>query len=135
MPLRRGAWPPKRCIGVAGFEPTTSSSRTKRASQTAPYPEKERSQIVPHCIIACKVIPKAHKSEVVGWDAGVLKVRLAAVPEKGKANDELIRLLADQLGIAKSRITLISGDTSRQKRVRIEGMSEDTVVDKTRQND
>lgn len=90
---------------------------------------------MPHCIIACKVIPKAHKSEVVGWDAGVLKVRLAAVPEKGKANDELIRLLADQLGIAKSRITLISGDTSRQKRVRIEGMSEDTVVDKTRQND
>ncbi len=80
-----------------------------------------------HCVIHCKVIPKASKSAVVGWEGEVLKVRLAAVPEKGKANEELIRLLADRLHIAKSRVEIVSGDTSRHKRIRISGMTADDV--------
>ena len=78
-------------------------------------------------VLAVKVIPKARKSEVVGWENGVLKVRLKAVPEKGQANDELVAFLADLLNIAKGRITLIRGHTSRQKQLLIAGITLDTL--------
>jgi hypothetical protein len=74
-----------------------------------------------------KVIPKASRSEIVGWEAHLLKVRLAAVPEKGQANAELIKYLAKLLGIAKSRIELLSGETARQKRILLVGFSLDEV--------
>ena len=67
--------------------------------------------------LSVKVTPKANRSEVLGWENGELRVRLAAVPEKGEANLELIRFLAKTLGIAKSHITLLSGETSRHKRL------------------
>ncbi|MBP1852271.1 uncharacterized protein (TIGR00251 family) [Rhizobium halophytocola] len=56
-----------------------------------------------------------------------LKVRVAAAPEKGKANKALIALLAKSLKTAKSGISLISGDTSRQKILRIDGDPEDLI--------
>ncbi|MBI3508442.1 MAG: DUF167 domain-containing protein [Chlamydiia bacterium] len=66
-----------------------------------------------------KVIPNAAKSAVIGWQGDVLKVRLHAPPEKGQANEELIACLADHLQIPKSSIQIVSGLTSRLKRVRI----------------
>lgn len=81
-------------------------------------------------VIPIKVVPKAHRSEIVGWENDLLKVRLAAVPEKGEANDELIRLLSKELGVSKSQITLTHGHTSRQKRVCIAGISLDTLKQK-----
>ncbi len=53
-----------------------------------------------------------------------LKVRVRAVPEKGKANRALIALLAKRCGIAKSRVRLVSGETSRLKTVQIEDADE-----------
>ncbi len=44
--------------------------------------------------ISVKVIPKASKNEIVGWEEDILKVRLTVVPEKGKANEALIALLS-----------------------------------------
>ena len=70
-------------------------------------------------ILRVKVIPKASRSEVVGWEGDTLRVRIAALPEKGKANQELLRTLAKWLGVPRSSLTLISGDTSCLKRVRI----------------
>lgn len=64
-----------------------------------------------------KVVPKAHRNEIVGWENDELKVRLKAIPEKGKANDMLLRFLADELDVAPSQLELISGTTSRHKRV------------------
>jgi len=78
--------------------------------------------------LAIKVTPKANRSEIVGWENDELKVRLAAVPEKGEANQELIRFLAKTLGVAKSQIDLISGDTSRHKRVLISGIDLDHLI-------
>jgi len=66
--------------------------------------------------------PGAKKTEVVGLHGEALKVRLAAPPVDGKANACLIAFLADQLGVAKATISLVSGDTSRAKRVRISGV-------------
>ena len=66
--------------------------------------------------------PGAKKTEVVGLHGEALKIRLAAPPVDGKANACLIAFLANQLGVAKASITLMSGDTSRVKRVRINGV-------------
>lgn len=67
--------------------------------------------------ITVKVIPKSSKSEVIGWENDQLKVRLKAVPEKGEANEELIRVLAEYFDIPKSQITIIRGHKSRIKTV------------------
>jgi uncharacterized protein (TIGR00251 family) len=56
-----------------------------------------------------------------------LKVRVTAVPEKGKANKALILLIAQSLRIPKSSVSLISGDTARKKILRIDGDPEDLV--------
>lgn len=64
-----------------------------------------------------KVILKSSRSQIVGWEQDELKVRLAAVPEKGEANTELIRVLAEALGMGKSKVQLVSGETNRHKRV------------------
>jgi len=54
-----------------------------------------------------------------------LKARVTAVPDKGRANKALIALVAKKLGVARSSVTLLSGDTSRQKILRIDGDPED----------
>lgn len=77
--------------------------------------------------LSIKVIPNAPRNQIDGWQEKVLKVRIATVPEKGKANEELISFLAEVLGIAKSRIRLVLGGTSRIKRVDIEGLSTDEI--------
>ena len=64
-----------------------------------------------------KVIPKATYHEIVGWETGELKIRLAAVPAKGEANEELIKFLAKQLAIGRSKICLVQGKTSRHKKI------------------
>ena len=66
--------------------------------------------------------PGAKKTEVAGLHGEALKIRLAAPPVDGKANACLIAFLADRLGVARSAITLVSGEASRAKRVRISGI-------------
>ena len=55
----------------------------------------------------------------------MLRLRVKAVPDKGKANAAVIALLAKALGVPKSSVTLIAGDTARLKTVAVEGESED----------
>lgn len=71
-------------------------------------------------VITVKVIPKASKSEVVGFENETLKVRLKAVPEKGEANEELIRILSAYYDIPKSQITLVRGHKSRIKTLQLD---------------
>ena len=72
-----------------------------------------------------KVLPKQPKTEFVDvMSDGTLKIRIAAVPEKGKANEELIRYLSQDLGYAKSRFTIISGKSDPHKLVRVEESKE-----------
>ena len=73
-------------------------------------------------ILRLNIQPGAKKTEVVGLHGDALKIRLAAPPVDGKANACLIAFLADQLGLAKAAIRLVGGDTSRAKRVRIDGV-------------
>ena len=68
------------------------------------------------------VQPGAKKTEAAGLHGEALKIRLAAPPVDGKANACLMAFLADRLGVAKAAVSLLSGDTSRLKRVRISGI-------------
>lgn len=71
------------------------------------------------------VIPNASRNEIVGWHDGALKIRLAAPPVDGKANDELVRFLAKQLDLAPSEIEIEHGQSGRRKRVLIPLAEED----------
>jgi uncharacterized protein len=66
-----------------------------------------------------RVIPRSSKSEIVGEHDGAMKVKLKAPPVDGAANDEMIRLLAKELGVSRSEVEITSGQTSKTKRVRI----------------
>lgn len=79
------------------------------------------------CLLIIKAVPNAAKSEIVGWLGDALKIKLKAPPVDGKANAELCRFLAETLGLPKSAVTLATGESARQKRVRIEGLSLDEV--------
>ncbi len=67
--------------------------------------------------------PGAKKTEAAGLHGEALKIRLAAPPVDGKANACLIAFLADQFGVARSAVSLLSGETSRAKRVHVSGVT------------
>lgn len=77
-----------------------------------------------------KVIPKASRSKVVGWENGELRVRLAAAPEKGEANVELLRYLAETFGMGKRAVRLMRGKTSRHKQICVVGISTEQFQEK-----
>lgn len=73
-------------------------------------------------VLDVHVQPRAKSSEVVGFHGEAIKVRLRSPPVDGAANEELIRLLADLLKIDRRDVELVSGETSRRKRIRINGL-------------
>ena len=75
-----------------------------------------------------RVIPRAGRSEVAGMRDGAILVRLAAAPVDGAANAELIELFSRILKLPKRDITIVSGETSRSKRVRVAGLGRDEAV-------
>lgn len=71
-----------------------------------------------------RVVPRAGRSEVAGLQGDALRVRLAAAPVEGAANEECRALLADVLGVSKGRVIIVSGARSREKVVKVLGMDE-----------
>jgi uncharacterized protein len=74
-----------------------------------------------------RVRPSAGRSGFTGEHAGALKVNLKSPPEDGKANKELVALIAKTLGIPAAGVTIVSGETSRTKRVSVTGVSRDKL--------
>lgn len=72
-------------------------------------------------IINLRVIPKSSRAGVIGWEDGILKVRVVSPPRRGAANRELLELLSDYFQISKNHMKIVSGERSRFKRVLIEG--------------
>lgn len=71
-------------------------------------------------VLKVKVVPKSAKTEIAGtMEDGTLKIRVAAPPEKGKANAELIAFLAKQYGIPRANIDILTGETSHNKQIRL----------------
>lgn len=71
-------------------------------------------------ILDCHLQPKASNNAFVGLHGERLKIRLTAPPVDGKANALLLAFLAEEFAVGKSSVTLLSGQQSRQKRVRIQ---------------
>ena len=77
-----------------------------------------------------RVSPGAARTRVLGEHAGALKLAVAAAPEKGKANKAVIECIADILGVRKADVTVVSGETSRDKRIAVAGLDAKAVSDK-----
>lgn len=73
-------------------------------------------------LIHIRVIPRAKRTAVSGTRQDAVLVRLAAPPVDGAANAALITFLADQLGVATRALRIVAGETSREKRVAVEGL-------------
>lgn len=73
-------------------------------------------------LLPIRAQPGARKNAVTGIHQGRLKVAVTQAPEKGKANDALVKLVARTLGLKRSQVQLVSGDTSRQKTLLISGL-------------
>jgi uncharacterized protein (TIGR00251 family) len=79
---------------------------------------------VPGAVLDIRVIPRAPRSRVDGTRGGAILIRLAAPPVDGAANDALVAFLAQALALPRRNIRIVFGDTSRDKRVEIEGLDE-----------
>jgi uncharacterized protein (TIGR00251 family) len=75
-------------------------------------------------VVSVKVQPNASKDRVVGEHADQIKIAVTVAPEKGKANKAVIKVLSQWLGVKSSDIQIISGQTSRDKKVFIKNITE-----------
>lgn len=77
--------------------------------------------------------PRSRKNMLAGWHAGRLKVCVTQVPEKGKANQAILKVLVKALDLKRSQIELVSGDTSSQKLFRIQDITADELLSRIAQ--
>jgi uncharacterized protein (TIGR00251 family) len=75
------------------------------------------------------VQPRASQSAFVGQYGDALKIRLAAPPVDGAANDELVAFLSNIFAVARKSVRILAGETSRSKLIEIEGITERAVHD------
>ena len=78
--------------------------------------------------LAVKITPNAGRNEIAGFKEGTLHVKIAAPPEKGKANKELVDFLSERLGVKKSTILIIKGQTSRNKVISVENLNSEEIT-------
>lgn len=78
---------------------------------------------MPSCTLELKTIPNAPRDQVAGWLGDALKVKVHAPALDGRANEALLEFLAAELGLPKRAVTLIRGDKSRHKVVRLDGLT------------
>jgi uncharacterized protein (TIGR00251 family) len=73
--------------------------------------------------IVVHVVPRAGRTTVAGRHGDAIKIKVGASPVAGAANAELVRFLAERLGVARGAVTLTAGGSSRRKTVTIAGLS------------
>jgi uncharacterized protein (TIGR00251 family) len=78
--------------------------------------------------LAVRVTTRASKNQIVGaMSDGTIKIRITAAPVEGQANDELVKFLSDVLGVVKSRIDIVAGETGRDKLISVLDMDAETL--------
>jgi len=76
------------------------------------------------------VTPRASSEKVEVSPEGLVKVYVTAAPTDGEANEAVVKILGKRLGIAKSKVTIVRGFTSREKRVHVDGFTLDSAMEK-----
>jgi len=79
------------------------------------------------CTFAIRVQPRSKRNAVIAQPDGTLKVYVTAPPEHGRANDAVAEIMAERLGVKRRQVEIISGATSRNKVVRVSGMTPEAV--------
>lgn len=118
----------------------SKGSKSGKGKETAP-PVGRKSDLSPidspmSCIVVApegidlmvRAQPGAKKTGVLGLVGDTIKLGVSAPPEDGKANEALVELVADLLGVRKSAVSLVSGKSARGKRFRIVGLSADEAA-------
>ncbi|MHC4623057.1 MAG: DUF167 domain-containing protein [Planctomycetota bacterium] len=81
-------------------------------------------------VFGAKIVPGSSKTAVCGLHDGMVKVRVSAAPEKGKANKCLVEFLAKKLRVKKNAVSILSGQTSPIKKVQVLGLSRREVLER-----
>ena len=79
-------------------------------------------------VFTVKVVPGSSKTQIGGLLNGMIKIRVSAAPEKGKANKLLVNFLAKQLGIKSKAVSIISGHRTAVKRVQVSGIQVKNIM-------
>ena len=79
-------------------------------------------------IFKVQVVPRSSRSEVAGEHNGALRVRIAAPPVDGAANEELIRILAKTFNVSRSSVKILRGHSGKLKQIGIEGRTNDIAA-------
>ena len=87
------------------------------------------------CRFPVRVQPRASRDEIVGIQEDHLRVRLAAPPVEGQANAALVDVLAKRLGVRRSAVTIVSGETGRLKWVEVGWLAPEELVRRLRLED
>jgi len=77
--------------------------------------------------LSLKVVPGSSRDEIVGWLGDSLKVKVKSPPEKGRANEAVVALLAERLGTDASSIAVVSGHSSPAKVLEVDGMDDEAI--------
>jgi len=84
-----------------------------------------------NAVVFCvKVIPSSSRTSFAGVQNGMLRIKLSAAPQKGRANQALVDFLADKLGVKKKFITITSGLFSKVKQIAAEQETAETLIEK-----
>lgn len=75
-------------------------------------------------LLKIHVTPRASRNQITGWRGDILCIKITAPPVEGAANEAISKFLADALKVRKSQVELVSGEKSREKTVRVLGLSE-----------
>jgi uncharacterized protein (TIGR00251 family) len=78
-------------------------------------------------MFSIRVLPKSSRSEITGIQDDALKIKIAAPPVEGRANEACMELLAERLGVRKSQISIVSGHQSRKKTVAVAGLKKKDI--------
>ena len=96
--------------------------------QLSSFSKTTRRLPVPEAVISVRVQPGAKHDEIKGLVEGVLRVRVSSPARDGKANQALVKLLSDALGVSKNHVRVTKGHKSREKTVTVSGMERDDVL-------
>lgn len=81
-------------------------------------------------VFTAKIVPGSSRTTVSGVLDNMVKIKVAAPPEKGKANECLVAFLAKQLGVRKNAVAILSGQTNPVKQVRVAGISAARLIER-----
>ena len=94
------------------------------SARSNPRPgSRSRAPATEDALLVVRVKPRAKRAGLVGWHGEALKLAVRAAPERGRANEEVLSVLAAALGVSVSALTIETGTTSQDKRVRVQGLT------------